>query len=459
MCYNKGDLSIRDRIEKPFKGKLRKEIMTIRKKILAVTMAVLSAAALHGCAQQPEAEESSEESSEVSVVSEVSEKSSKEPSKQESSQKPSKQESSQKPKTESKAPVDTGPRFVDSTWSVRSNFSDLQAQNSDTVGWVAVPSTPIDYVVLQSKGDALRSAYGEDPYYLCRDFYGNDYFSGSIFLDFRSDVGAKNMMLHGHSMANGTMFAGVLNFDNLDFYKTAPVITFNTTQEAAKWKIISVIKVNTYESQGPLFVYLRSTFGNDYDFLNFVYQLRLRSVIDCPVDVNESDQLVTLSTCAYDFDGFRQVIIARKVRPGEDSKVDVSKAKYNANPLYPDVWYNYYGGTKPTVTSFQDALNKKQIKWYDGTRKWSKKDDDNLAKLLQTYKDNAERRMRNEIKDNEYSSDSQAAIEQVIALYMPVIRETTYIAGINDLIRQGNAVIAQYQPTGKKKQTSTQSSG
>ena len=403
------------------------------KKYIAAALAVLTIMTAHGCqGEQPEEPESSLEPSVEVEVSE--EESSKESSVQQSS----------KPKEVSKEPE--GPNFVDTSWNVRTSFGDLQSQNSDTVGWLAVPMTPIDYVVVQSKGDAVRSAYNEDPYYLCRDFYGNDYFSGSIFLDFRSDVGDKNMMMHGHSMANGTMFAGLLNYDDLDFYKSAPVITFNTTKEAARWKVISVIKVNTYDYHGTPFIYLRSTFGSDYDFLNFVYQIRNRSVIDCPVDVNENDELITLSTCAYDFDGFRQAIIARKVRPGESTKVDVSKAKYNSSTIYPDVWYNYYGGTKPKETSFQDALNSKKIKWYDGTKKWTKKDDEALAKLIQTYKNNAEKRMRDPIKYNEYSKECSDAIETVISLYMPVINQTDYIAGINDLIKQANAVLATYEP-------------
>lgn len=406
------------------------------KKHLAAALAVLSIIAVSGCQKPAPAEEP--ESTEPSVESSEPAESSEEESSKESVQQ------SSKPKEVSKAPE--GPNYVDSSWNVRTNFSDLLAQNSDTVGWVAVPMTPIDYVVVQSKDDAVKSAYGEDPFYLCRDFYGNDYFSGTIFLDFRSPVGSKNMLLHGHSMANGSMFAGVLNFDSLDVYKAAPVLTFNTTKEAARWKIIAVIKTNTYEYHGTPYTYLRSSFGSDYDFLNFVYQLRNRSVIDCPVDVNENDELVTLSTCAYDFDGFRQAIIARKVRPGESTKVDVSKAKYNPSPIYPDVWYSYRGGTKPTETTFQDALNKKKIKWYDGTKKWSKKDDDALTKLIQSYKDNAEKRMRDTVRYNEYSKECSDAIEYVINLYLPVIYQTNYIAGINDLIMQGNAVLATYEP-------------
>ena len=169
-------------------------------------------------------------------------------------------------------------------------------------------------------------------------------------------------------------------------------------------------------------------------------------MIDCPVTVNENDTLVTLSTCAYDFDGFRQVIIARKVRPGEDTAVKVGKAKYNPDPLYPDVWYSYYGGTKPMTTSFQDALNKKKITWYDGTKKWSAKDDESLKKLIQTYQNYAENRIRASYDEKRYTKDQIARIDEIIDIYMPYIKSEPVIARINDLVNQCIAVIDLFEP-------------
>lgn len=412
----------------------------------AAVLALLMALALPGCSQQPE--EPSEQQSETASVEESSEQSREESSKEESIKKEvSKEASKQVSKPEKKKPEPD----LDSSREILSDFTSLRAQNSDTVGWINVPNTLTDYVVVQSERDAVRTAYNEDPYYLCRDFYGNDYYNGSIFMDYRSKVGAKNMLLHGHSMADGSMFAGLLYYDGLSFYKSAPVISFNTIYEKAKWKIIAVIKVNVQEYQGEPFHYLRSTFGNDYDFLNFVHALRQRSVINCPVDVNEDDELITLSTCAYDFDDFRLAVVARKVRPGEDSRVAVSKASYNPNPIYPDIWYNYRGGTKPTETTFQQALNAKQIKWYDGKKKWSDKDDEELRKALTDSIAGAERQIRAAFKESDYAKPQLDFINEVIDIYKPVIAQSKDIAKVNDLCLQAVAVI-QDQP---KQKTST----
>ena len=108
------------------------------------------------------------------------------------------------------------------------------------------------------------------------------------------------------------------------------------------------------------------SFQNEKDFMNYVYNVRVRSLIDCPVDVNEDDELITLSTCSYEFTNFRTVVVARRVRIGEDSGVDVDKASVNSNAVWPEVYYNAYGGSRPKVTDFVTAYEAKEIDWYDG---------------------------------------------------------------------------------------------
>lgn len=238
-------------------------------------------------------------------------------------------------------------------------FKDLLELNPDVKGWITVPNTKIDYPVVQSSKD--------DPeYYLYRDINRQDTKYGSIFMDSHSELGenSKNILLHGHHMRDGRMFANLMYFSKLDFYQDAPVFTFDSIYEEAEWKIISIFKTNTLSSQGEPFTYLRGGFSSDSDFLNFVYQVRVRSIIDTPVDVNENDQLITLSTCSYEFEDFRTVVVARKVRENEDPKVDVSKAKYRSNPLYPDIWYEVNGGSAPKVTTFEEALENGEIDWY-----------------------------------------------------------------------------------------------
>lgn len=246
------------------------------------------------------------------------------------------------------------------------DFSALGLVNDDIVGWIRVPNTVIDYPVLQSDES--------DPnYYLNRDYKKNDSKYGSIFLDARNTLtdgaaSAKSLTLYGHHMNDGRMFAALLQYGDLDFYKSAPVITFDTAEGAGQWKVLSVFKTNVQERQGQVFQYVRTGFLDENDFLNFVYQTKIRSILDTGVTVNEDDQLLVLSTCSYEYDDFRTVVVARKVRDGESPSVNTDGAAYNPAPLYPDCWYQD-GGSKPDYPStFSGAKDQGLTGWYDGKR-------------------------------------------------------------------------------------------
>lgn len=444
-------------------------------RIVAVIMAALCLSTAGGCrssetppeestAQETSMEENSDDSLSKDGSSEGSKASQQsKASKDESSKKNDKKKESSKEKEGSDlvsadsyneySYADTvqphlGPVYVDSSREVLSDLSSYYASNHDTVGWVKVPNTLANDVVLQYKDDAYEVAYGRDPYYLYKDFYGNYYYPGSLFLDYRSSIESKNQLIHGHSMANGTMFAGLLSYESLSFYQAGPVITYDTIYNSGKWKIIAISNINTNEEIGTVYRYLRSTFASDYDFLNYVHEMRSRSVINCPVTVNENDTLVTLSTCtgySYGVDGLRLVVLARKVRPGEDSRVNVSDACYNPNPLQPDIYYRYYGGSKPVVTSFQEALNKKQIDWYDGKRKWSSKDDEALAKALTDAKKNAYTLVQKSYVPEEYYQNEINQINNIINIYKPYVDDAKDFARVNDLVLQELAAIGHVQ--------------
>ena len=247
------------------------------------------------------------------------------------------------------------------------DWDELLSINPEIVGWIYINDTKIDYPVLWHKSDDMYSQY-----YLNHNYKGDWDSYGTIFLDYRDLEGtdSKNIVMHGHHMNDGSMFGNLMNYagmsGNLDFYKEAPVIEFDTPKADGKYKIISVFKTNTLSSQGEFFNYLRADFQNDKDFMNYVYDVRVRSLINCPVDVNEDDELITLSTCSYEFTNFRTVVVARRVRIGEEAKVDTDKASINDNAVWPQVYYNAYGGTRPEVTDFVTAYEHKEIDWYDG---------------------------------------------------------------------------------------------
>lgn len=246
----------------------------------------------------------------------------------------------------------------------------LKKINKEIVGWLKIPDTVIDYPVLEHIGDDRYNQYYIDKSYK-KD--GTEY--GSIFLDYRStdSVSSRNVIMHGHNMRDGSQFHSLLSYSHegdlkgdIDYYRKHPVIIFNTPEGDAKYKIISVFKTSTRYEHGEFFNYMQGAFNSEAEFMNFVYNLRIRSMFDIPVTCNEDDQIITLSTCCYEFYEWRCVVVARKVRPGEDASVDVNLASLNPSPLFPDVYYERYGGERPDPLTFKTANSKSAISWYDG---------------------------------------------------------------------------------------------
>ena len=246
----------------------------------------------------------------------------------------------------------------------------LKEINDEIVGWITIPDTVIDYPVLFHEGDDRYNQY-----YIKRTYKKESSEYGSIFVDYRSTDGthSRNVIMHGHDMNDGSMFAGMLKYSpkgdlkgDLEYYQEHPVIIFNTPDGDAKYKIISVYKTSTRYEHGEFFNYMQGEFNSDAEFMNFVYNSRVRSFFDIPVTCNEDDPIITLSTCCYEFYQWRCVIVARKVRPGEDENVDVSLATRNSAPLFPDVYYQRYGGTRPKEETFKSASAKGLVDWYDG---------------------------------------------------------------------------------------------
>lgn len=247
---------------------------------------------------------------------------------------------------------------TDDETNSRGNLEGLKSINEDIKGWIKIKDTVIDYPVLQSAKD--------DPeFYLYRNYKKAKSGFGSIFLDSLCNIEnpSKNIIIYGHNMRDGSMFGNLLKYNDLDFYKSRPTIMFDTLFEKGDWKIISIFKTNTLKEQGEVFDFLKIDFSDSSDFLNYVYDVKVRSLINTPVDINKDDKLITLYTCSYELKEFRTIVVARKVREGESPKVDVEKASINVNPLMPSGYYKRHGGTPPKIEGFESDLKNGKIDW------------------------------------------------------------------------------------------------
>lgn len=181
-------------------------------------------------------------------------------------------------------------------------FSTLQEINKDTVGWLTVNNTRIDYPVVQAK---------DNDYYLRRDYYQNKNRHGWIFMDYRNnpDELNENTIIYGHNLANQTMFGTLRYALNSYWYKKSAnqIITFNTPNENMKFQIFSIYTIPTTND------YLDITFPTTDAYQAYIDLVKGRSIYDFNIEVATDDKILTLSTCANGNDK-RLVIHAKLIK-------------------------------------------------------------------------------------------------------------------------------------------------
>lgn len=166
-------------------------------------------------------------------------------------------------------------------------FEKLLEINNDTVGWLNVNNTKIDYPVVKST---------DNDYYLYRDYYKNKNRHGWIYMDYRNNIEdlSDNTIIFGHNLSNQKMFGTLRYVTNPSWYKKSSnqIITFNTTKENMKWQIISIYKIPVTND------YLIANFSSPNEKLDFLKMVVERSIYDFNATYDENTKILTLSTCS-----------------------------------------------------------------------------------------------------------------------------------------------------------------
>ncbi len=242
---------------------------------------------------------------------------------------------------------------------VYQSFAELLAQNPDTTGWIRIPGTKIDYPVFQA---------ADNDYYTTHNMLRRRTRFGSLFLDYRCAVEqtqiSQNLVIYGHNLNDGSMFGSLKEYKSLDYYRAHPIIDFTTIYRKGDYKIFSIFLINTKkeDDNGARFPFETTSFVDEAHFDAFVREAQQRSLYRLPVDVNAKDEILTLVTCTYEFSDARLIVMARRVRGDETADVAVSEAALNANPRYPQAWYDKRGVENPyanekTFPAFGDSAS------------------------------------------------------------------------------------------------------
>jgi len=164
--------------------------------------------------------------------------------------------------------------------------------NKDIAGWLIIPGTRIDYPFV---------LYKDNDYYLSRDIYGNPAAAGTLFMDCRNDADFSgfNTIIYGHDMKNGSMFGDLKLFADEDFFESHPSGTILMQDNMYKLEFFAYLIACSDDSM----IYDALTKKNG--FFDYIRSLALNYR-----EPETSGPLVTLSTCSYEFDGARAVLLA-----------------------------------------------------------------------------------------------------------------------------------------------------
>lgn len=171
---------------------------------------------------------------------------------------------------------------------VNDYIASLMTVNKDTVGWLEVNNTNVDYPVVRAD---------DNKKYLDYNYQGEEDRDGWVFMDYRNDTKelSRNTIIYGHNRYySGVMFGTLYKTAYKSWYGNPEnqIIKFDTLYGTMEWQIFSIYKIEKTTD------YLKVNFSNDEVWVDFVNTIKNRSIHDFNIEVNADDKILTLSTCS-----------------------------------------------------------------------------------------------------------------------------------------------------------------
>lgn len=176
-------------------------------------------------------------------------------------------------------------------------YADMKKVNSDYRFWITIDDTVIDYPVVQ----------GEDnDFYLNNNFYKENSISGTIFLDNKNDeLKDKNLILYGHNMRDGSMFAAINKLKENDFFDNGK-IKIITENGKENYEVFSVFVEDANS------INLKTNFSSIEEYNEYLQNLMDKSYYQKDIK-SDFSKIITLYTCSYEFEDARTIVCAALV--------------------------------------------------------------------------------------------------------------------------------------------------
>ena len=187
-------------------------------------------------------------------------------------------------------------------------YAEVYEQNPDMVGWIYIADTRINYPVMQSPDDPN--------FYLKHSFDKSSSNHGCPYVNANCDVSkpSDNVIIYGHRMKDGSMFADLDKFTDKSFWENHKTITFNALTQRQTYEIIAVFKIATGTGSESEFKYYSFTDASSpEEFEDYISKAKSKALYDTGITAEYGDKLLTLSTCEYTNHNGRLVVVAKRV--------------------------------------------------------------------------------------------------------------------------------------------------
>ena len=175
------------------------------------------------------------------------------------------------------------------------DFQTLHSVNQDAVAWLYCPDTVIDYPVVRAT---------EYDYYLHRLPDGTYNSNGTLFIDYNwKDFSDKLIVIYGHNMKSGKMFGSLTNYKKQAYFDEHPYL-YLYAEDGARYRVDllygCIIDAGQWRERAFMF---------DLNLESLISYAAHSTTFESPVQYIPGDRVVALSTCSYEFDDARYVLL------------------------------------------------------------------------------------------------------------------------------------------------------
>lgn len=192
--------------------------------------------------------------------------------------------------------------------SVQQSNRNLYLENADMVGWIQIEGTGIDYPVMQTPADPN--------YYLKHNFEKSYTDYGCPFMQADCDAlcPSDNLIIYGHNMKDGSMFADLAKYRSKDFWQAHKTVWFDTALGSSAYEIFAVIHTTVQADAADAFPFYRFVdAASPEEFADYVSACKAQALYDTGISAQYGDKLLTLSTCDNITDNGRWLVIGKRI--------------------------------------------------------------------------------------------------------------------------------------------------